>query len=209
MFFGASQLLSTFNVGLQIRGLNTSYTTNKALYQAVDNLPYSGEWQSQVITITGDLKSAMGVEMTEEVELWHRDPVECVRELLGNPVFDGKMRYAPEQLYEDEEGTQRVLNEMWTEKWWWDTQVSTQSRNLSLIDGLKTTKVQTTYRCYSGAYDPGLGQDQTLAIPGRPERMAGVPHNRQHFQGHSSTAQLTRNRTDWIPSCGKTRLLHP
>lgn len=52
--------------------------------------------------------------MVEEVELWYRDPVECVRELIGNPLFDGKLAYAPEEHYEDRDGTREVRNEMWT-----------------------------------------------------------------------------------------------
>ncbi len=61
--------------------------------------------------------------MFEEVELWHRDPVDCVRELVGNPVFRDAMRYSPEKLYEDAEGKSGIWNEMWTGEWWWKTQV--------------------------------------------------------------------------------------
>ena len=52
------------------------------------------------------------MDMMEELELWFRDPVECVRELLGNPLFRDQMVYAPERLYEDEEGGAEVWNEM-------------------------------------------------------------------------------------------------
>lgn len=61
--------------------------------------------------------------MVEEVELWSRDPIECIRELLGNPAFKDCMRYAPERVFEDKEGEVRVFDEMWTADWWWDTQV--------------------------------------------------------------------------------------
>lgn len=61
------------------------------------------------------------------VELWHRDPVECVRELLGNPSFK-KQGYVPRRIFkkmsEDGEGTNREYNEMWTADWWWEVQVS-------------------------------------------------------------------------------------
>ncbi|KAI9459004.1 hypothetical protein HD554DRAFT_2207041 [Boletus coccyginus] len=39
---------------------------------------------------------------SEELELWMKDPVTCVRELIGNPAFDDSM--------------------MWTGDWWWQTQ---------------------------------------------------------------------------------------
>jgi hypothetical protein len=49
--------------------------------------------------------------------------VECVGELLGNPGLKNYMKYAPERVYEDIEGTTRILDEMWTADWWWNTQV--------------------------------------------------------------------------------------
>ncbi|KAG8986685.1 hypothetical protein FRB94_002607 [Tulasnella sp. JGI-2019a] len=32
---------------------------------------------------------------SETLELWMRDPVECVKELMGNPVFAESMAYGP------------------------------------------------------------------------------------------------------------------
>jgi Plavaka transposase len=59
----------------------------------------------------------------EKLELWRRDPVECVKELMGNPALKNYMKYAPERVYEDVEGETRIFDEMWTADWWWDTQV--------------------------------------------------------------------------------------
>jgi len=50
--------------------------------------------------------------------------VECIRELVGNPMFQDAMKYAPEKLFEDKEGNNDVVNEMWTAEWWWKLQVS-------------------------------------------------------------------------------------
>jgi hypothetical protein len=50
----------------------------------------------------------------EKLELWRRDPVECVKELLGNPALKNHMKYTPEWVYEDVEGKNRVFGEMWT-----------------------------------------------------------------------------------------------
>jgi hypothetical protein len=61
---------------------------------------------------------------TEVVELWRRDPVECIRELIGNPAFREHMRYAPEHIYKDDKGKEQVFDETWTGEWWWKTQVS-------------------------------------------------------------------------------------
>lgn len=34
------------------------------------------------------------------------------------------MRYAPERVYADEEGKERIYDNMWTGNWWWETQVN-------------------------------------------------------------------------------------
>ena len=61
--------------------------------------------------------------MVEDLELWFRDPVECVRELLSNPAFIDYISFAPEHVYSDSEGKERIFDEMWTADWWWETQV--------------------------------------------------------------------------------------
>lgn len=64
------------------------------------------------------------VMRSEALELWFRDPVEIVEELIGNPQFREVMKYAPERVYADMEGKTQVINEMWTGSWWWEIQVS-------------------------------------------------------------------------------------
>ncbi|EIM82509.1 uncharacterized protein STEHIDRAFT_64969 [Stereum hirsutum FP-91666 SS1] len=62
--------------------------------------------------------------MTEALELWKRNPVELVRELIGNPAFKESLRYAPERILEKLKGkVSRRYSEMWTADWWWETQV--------------------------------------------------------------------------------------
>ena len=61
----------------------------------------------------------------EKLELWHRDPIECVEELMGNPKFKDVLKYAPEKTFLDPEGKNlRIYDEMWSADWWWHTQVS-------------------------------------------------------------------------------------
>ena len=68
--------------------------------------------------------------MTEEVELWRRDPIECIRELIGDPAFKDSLSYTPEKVYADAEGRERVYDEMWTGDWWWDVQVRDEGEGL-------------------------------------------------------------------------------
>jgi hypothetical protein len=53
----------------------------------------------------GDRVGDSGETMSEDLELWMRDPVECVKELVGNPAFKESMSFVPERVYADENGT--------------------------------------------------------------------------------------------------------
>lgn len=59
----------------------------------------------------------------ETLELWRRNPVDCIKELFGNPAFKKVMRYSPERHFADKEAEIRVYDEMWTADWWWEMQV--------------------------------------------------------------------------------------
>ena len=61
----------------------------------VDTLPHSAPWTCKKVKVTGDAVDKNGLAMTEEVEVWMRDLVECIRELIGNPSFADQMVYMP------------------------------------------------------------------------------------------------------------------
>jgi hypothetical protein len=105
--------------------------------------------------------------MQEEVELWMRDPLECIEELLSNPAFRDQVRYAPEKAYTDETGETRIYDEMWTGDWWWETQVSDPCRS---DDGVKETYqagIETSaeggHCCWGHTID---GQDTAYCLQG-------------------------------------------
>jgi hypothetical protein len=77
-----------------------------------------------MISMKGDLLDENGNALEEELELWMRDPVEVVKELLGNPAFRDHMHFTPERHYSDPEQQSRKISEMWTGDWWWTIQVS-------------------------------------------------------------------------------------
>jgi len=78
-----------------------------------------------MIDVEGDVVGEDGAVKQEMVELWQRDPVECVEELIGNPAFRDMMVYVPERTYADQKGENQIYDEMWTGEWWSETQVST------------------------------------------------------------------------------------
>jgi hypothetical protein len=111
---------------------NLSFHNNYTFYKKVDQLPTGPEWMCDIVTITGDIVDENGVRMEENVEVWRRDPVECVKELMGNPAFKNNMSYVAEHIYLDKGGKVRIFDEMWTGDWWWDTQVSLSNINKAL-----------------------------------------------------------------------------
>ncbi len=64
-----------------------------------------------------------GERKTERLELWKRDPVECIKELISDLSFRESLRYAPERLFEDPFGENPILSKMWTADWWSEMQV--------------------------------------------------------------------------------------
>ena len=60
----------------------------------------------------------------DNVEVWRRDPVECVKQLMGNLAFKDYMSYTAEHVYLDNGGKVRIFDEMWMADWWWNMQVS-------------------------------------------------------------------------------------
>lgn len=54
----------------------------------------------------------------------HRDIVEAVRCLWGDPGLAKHMVYKPKKIFSDASRTNRIYNEMWTGSWWHAVQVS-------------------------------------------------------------------------------------
>ncbi|KAJ6524347.1 hypothetical protein B0H19DRAFT_1215001 [Mycena capillaripes] len=105
-----------------IQGVGTAYSSKDQLLEAIDDLPGGVGWKLEKVTLTGDLEDDDGKPIVETLELWYRDPVDCIRELMGNPVFRDVTQYAPQKLFEDEKGKSEIINEMWTADWWWRLQ---------------------------------------------------------------------------------------
>lgn len=104
---------------------NVSYKSNRTFLEKIDTLPTHGpQWTCDIIDSPGDRLDEDGKPMApEELELWHRDPIECVQELLSNPAFVNHLKFGPERVYLDERRTNRHYDEMWTADWWWIKQV--------------------------------------------------------------------------------------
>jgi len=103
--------------------VNLSVHNNHLLLKKVNSLPTGPDWTCEIVTTHGNRVAQDRTMMTEDLELWKHDPVECVKELIGNPVFQNLISYVPQRVYADKAGMEHIFNEMWTANWWWDTQV--------------------------------------------------------------------------------------
>ena len=182
------------------------------MYSAIDSLPPSYTWHCDVITVTGDEMeggddgSADPKPMTEEVELWRRDAMEVVRELLGNPDFDGSLMYAPERVFADEEGKEQIFDEMWTADWWWETQVRVFGDVAACSPHADRTTGQTPIGCDSGTRYRGFRLDATFVPGWRQESMAGLPDIGQHLEGDPQKTVESRNGAARLHSNRPSRL---
>ncbi|KAJ7495193.1 hypothetical protein FB451DRAFT_1019803 [Mycena latifolia] len=102
-----------------------SFHNNRSFLQKIDALPTGPDWTCELVTVAGDRLDENDEMTSEELELWMRDPVKCIKELMSNPAFKDHMAYAPERVYGNSEGTEdsRIFDEMWTANWWWKIQV--------------------------------------------------------------------------------------
>ena len=109
---------------IQIRKAScTSFHNSRSLFQKIDALPSAPKWSCELFEVKGNIQNESGTYETQVVELWRRDPIECLRELIGNPEFKPYLKYAPYRLYTNEEGTEQCWDEMATGSWWWGVQV--------------------------------------------------------------------------------------
>ncbi|KAG2109905.1 uncharacterized protein F5147DRAFT_745378 [Suillus discolor] len=67
----------------------------------------------QKVSIKGNQTDENGQSLHEDVKLWMCDPVECIKDLIGNPLFKEHM---------DKAGSQQLIDDMWMVDWWWDKQ---------------------------------------------------------------------------------------
>ncbi|OAX31081.1 hypothetical protein K503DRAFT_704264, partial [Rhizopogon vinicolor AM-OR11-026] len=63
--------------------------------QKVNELPHGAALSCKKISIWGNQTDEKGKPLHEDVKLWMCDPVECIKDLIGNPLFKDHMVYAP------------------------------------------------------------------------------------------------------------------
>jgi hypothetical protein len=89
----------------------------------IDSLPSGPQFKVRYIQVVGDLKDENGKFEKEDLEMWYRNPVELVQEILANPAFAKCTTYEPYKVFQDIGRKNRCFGEMCTADWWWNVQV--------------------------------------------------------------------------------------
>ena len=96
------------------------------------SLPIVAEWKQTPIPIRSNAQNASGVPTMERVDLWKRNPIKLIKELLQDPEWKDVLQYKPQKLYVDSECSERIYNEMWTGDWWWEMQVGIATSRIGI-----------------------------------------------------------------------------
>ncbi|EKM49587.1 uncharacterized protein PHACADRAFT_106209 [Phanerochaete carnosa HHB-10118-sp] len=96
-----------------------SFKNKGGFFKLVDKLSRGPRWKCEMFAADGDVvDERTGKRKVQTFELWKWDPVECIKELIGNPAFKEHIQYAPEHTFKDHEGLKPIVDEMWTAKQW-------------------------------------------------------------------------------------------
>lgn len=101
---------------LKIEALSGQLSARSAcdIKSALDRLPAPASFNHHEVYVSG---------VEEPFDLYWRDPLEVIGDLLADPTFAGCMSFAPERRYVDDQRESRLYNEMHTAAWWWGIQV--------------------------------------------------------------------------------------
>ena len=133
----------------------------------------------------------------EKLELWRRNPVDCIKELINNPSFKAVLRYTPEWVYHDKEEKICVYDEMWTGDWWWDTQVHYSWDSLN-NHGLISITVEAWCGGDNCCSNYLFRQDSINPVSRRQKSMACLPYNWKHWEGQALQTISPRHHPDRV-----------
>jgi len=88
--------------------MDLSVGGKKKLLSLVDALPQGPEFQCTPLKVVGDIIDERGNKREEILDVWHRDPVEVIADLLENISFKDNMKWVPERRFRDRENQSRV-----------------------------------------------------------------------------------------------------
>lgn len=109
-------LCHTSDISLsQIKQLGLSFHTSKELRGRVEMLPKGPEWLCKPWMTNVPTKTP--------IQLFYRDPLECIQSLLHHPLLKDHMHFTPMRVFETAAKTMRVYSEWMTGDVAWQMQV--------------------------------------------------------------------------------------
>jgi hypothetical protein len=104
------------SAALQVKKMNLSFSTSKALRSRIETLPRGPQWKAKPWTSPFPLKRPL--------ILYYRDPLELIESLLQNPLIQSHIHYSPVRLYTTAERVMRKYNEWLSGDVAWEMQAS-------------------------------------------------------------------------------------
>ncbi|KIY61074.1 hypothetical protein CYLTODRAFT_320380, partial [Cylindrobasidium torrendii FP15055 ss-10] len=106
---------NSFNRLLAIDGvrerLGLSYHNTAGLHDRLEDIPRrAGKWHVKHVTYPD--------RPNEPFTLRHRNIIECIQSLWGDPELEEHIVYQPRRVFTSNNKQCRIYNEMWTGKWW-------------------------------------------------------------------------------------------
>jgi Plavaka transposase len=114
-----------------VEKLGLSYSNTFGLHKFIDAIPNRvvGDWKTLQLVFNDSPKQEHIIRM--------RDPLEAIHSLWGDPTLAKYLVYAPKRIFSDENRENRIYSEMWSGKWWNDTQVRCHILILTKSDNFK------------------------------------------------------------------------
>ena len=102
----------------------------------------------------------------ETLHFHHRDILDCIQALYGDPEFARDLIFVPERHYADQEQTCQLYSDMHTGEWWWAVQVRYLLSTLvqALTSCVEVSRIATT-GSYSDPSDPIIRQNSADPFP--------------------------------------------
>ncbi|KZT20962.1 hypothetical protein NEOLEDRAFT_1074287 [Neolentinus lepideus HHB14362 ss-1] len=108
---GSTAMTELLKIEGVCESLGLSFKDTDTLNKLIDKLPGRPAFKHEEVVIAD-----------EAFEVYHRDVIECIRALYGDPEFAKDLIVLPERHYADADMTIRRYSDMHTGRWWWGTQ---------------------------------------------------------------------------------------
>lgn len=99
------------------------FANSSDLYNTIDSTPLGDvPWQHFSLRYNGDLPDGTIPEwMTSDYEVWFRDPHLIIKNMIGNPDYEGSVDTTPVQVFEN--GDHREYRNFMSGDWAWEEAV--------------------------------------------------------------------------------------